>query len=211
MNLPMELNARWCFSRLSVCVCVCLCISSLCMFLFLFFCLHIGMGSYNFLDTDEIIEKATGMTIPAIFESEGEEGFRSVEKQVLGSVYPYVRCVISTGGGMVVQQENWAKLQTGLVVWIDVPPEVIFQRIKGSKNRPLLKTEDPLQKLRDLYEERKDKYALADVRVEVTEDMDEGAVADMIVKDLHYFIDDNPPAWKLAKQKAQAEGLDWVQ
>mmetsp|Transcript_21409 Transcript_21409/g.31976 ORF Transcript_21409/g.31976 Transcript_21409/m.31976 type:complete len:192 (-) Transcript_21409:9-584(-) len=51
------------------------------------------MGSYNFLDTDTIIENATGMSIPAIFEAEGEEGFRNVEAQVLDSVQAYVRCV----------------------------------------------------------------------------------------------------------------------
>jgi len=167
------------------------------------------MGTYNFLDTDDIIEKATGMKIPEIFETEGEEAFRKVEAQVLDSVHPYVRCVISTGGGIVCRMENWAKLQTGLVVWLDVEPELIMKRIEGT-DRPLLQTEDPLQTLKDLLAERRDKYAQADIRIKVTEDMDEQMVADAIVRDLHDFIDDNPPAWKLAKAKAQAEGLDWV-
>jgi len=168
------------------------------------------MGSYNFLDTDEIIEKATSMTIPEIFESEGEDGFRDVESQVLNSVHPYVRCVISTGGGMVCRNENWSKLQTGIVIWLDVAPEVIMKRIEGT-DRPLLQTEDPLQKLNDLLKERKEKYAQADLRIEVDEDMDAEELASRIVYDLHHFIDDNPPAWKMAKAKAQSEGLDWVQ
>lgn len=167
------------------------------------------MGSYSFLDTDEIIERATSMTIPEIFAAEGEDGFRTVEGQVLDSVHPYVRCVISTGGGIVVRNENWSKLQTGLVVWLDVEPEVIMKRIEGT-DRPLLQTEDPLQKLKDLMEERKAKYSQADVRIEVTAEMDEEAVADAVIRDLHDYIDDNPPAWKLAKAKAQADGLDWV-
>jgi shikimate kinase len=146
------------------------------------------MGTYNCLDTDEIIEKATGMTIPQIFDAEGEEGFRKVESQVLDSVHPYVRCVISTGGGIVTRIENWSKLQTGIVVWLDCHPEVVMKRIEGT-DRPLLQTEDPLQKLKDLLEERKDKYSQSDVRIEVTEDMDENAVADAIVRDLHNFID----------------------
>lgn len=170
----------------------------------------IGMGSYNFLDTDDIIEKAASMTIPDIFEAEGEEGFREVETQILNSVHPYVRCVISTGGGMVCRTENWAKLQTGLVIWLDAAPEVIMKRIEGT-DRPLLQTEDPLQTLKDLLEERKEKYAQADVRIEITEDMDGEEVSNRIIFDLHNFIDDNPPAWKLAKAKAQSEGLDWVQ
>jgi len=168
------------------------------------------MGTYSFLDTDDIIEKAAGTTIPEIFQTEGEEGFREVEGQILDSVHPYVRCVISTGGGIVLRMQNWSKLQTGIVVWLDCDPEVIYKRIEGT-DRPLLQTEDPLQKLKDLLEARKDKYEQADLRISVDEDMDENAVADAIVQELHDFIDENPPAWKLAKAKAQAEGLDWVQ
>lgn len=170
------------------------------------------MGTYNFLDTDDIIEKATGLSIPEIFEAEGEEGFRKVESQVLDTVHAYVRCVVSTGGGIVCKNENWSKLQTGLVIWLDVSPELIMERIKGADpNRPLLQTEDPLQTLKDLLEERKTKYSQSDIRIEITADMDEDQVADIIFEDLHNFIDDNPPAWKMAKAKAQAEGLDWVQ
>eukprot|EP00529_Nitzschia_sp_RCC80_P029357 CAMPEP_0113456674 /NCGR_PEP_ID=MMETSP0014_2-20120614/9010_1 /TAXON_ID=2857 /ORGANISM="Nitzschia sp." /LENGTH=330 /DNA_ID=CAMNT_0000348137 /DNA_START=104 /DNA_END=1096 /DNA_ORIENTATION=+ /assembly_acc=CAM_ASM_000159 len=167
------------------------------------------MGSYNFLDTDQIIEQATGMTIPEIFDAEGEDGFRSVESQVLDTVHAYVRCVVSTGGGLVCRLENWGKLQSGLVVWLDVEPEIIMKRIEGT-DRPLLQTDDPLQTLKDLLEERQARYAQADVRIEVTEDMDEDEVAEAIVRELHNYIDDNPPQWKLAKQKAQNEGLDWV-
>lgn len=167
------------------------------------------MGSYNFLDTDDIIEKAASMTIPEIFDQEGEEGFREVESQILNSVHPYVRCVISTGGGIVCKMENWSKLQTGIVLWLDVDPETIMKRIEGT-DRPLLQNDDPLQTLKDLLEERKEKYAQADLRIEVTEDMDEEEVANIIVFELHNFIDDNPPAWKMAKAKAQSEGLDWV-
>jgi len=149
------------------------------------------------------------MTIPEIFESEGEEGFRKVETQVLDSVHSYVRCVVSTGGGLVTKMENWAKLQSGIVVWLNVDPEVIIKRVEGT-DRPLLQCDDPLQKLKDLLDERKSKYSQADLTVEVTAGMDVGATADLVVRELHDFIDDNPPAWKLAKLKAQSEGLDWV-
>jgi shikimate kinase len=167
------------------------------------------MGTYNFLDTDQIIERVTKMTIPEIFTKEGEEAFREIERQVLDSVHPYVRCVISTGGGVVMMNENWSKLQTGLVVWLDVEPEIIMKRIEGT-DRPLLQTSDPLQTLKDLLDKRKDKYSQADVHIKVTADMSEDDVVFNVIRDLHDFIDDNPPAWKLAKAKAQAEGLDWV-
>jgi shikimate kinase len=149
------------------------------------------------------------MKIPDIFATEGEEGFRQAEGQVLASVYPYVRCVISTGGGIVCRRENWSMLHTGLVVWLDVEPEVILQRIQGT-DRPLLQTEDPLQTLNDLLKGRKEAYGQADVRIEIDNEMDEHHVADLIIRDLHNFIDDNPPAWKMAKAKAQADGLDWI-
>lgn len=169
-----------------------------------------GLGTYNFLDTDDIIEKATSMTIPEIFAEEGEEGFRKVEAQILDSVHAYVRCVVSTGGGIVCRIQNWSKLQTGIVIFLDVTPEVIMKRIEGT-DRPLLQTDDPLQTLKDLSDERKDKYAQSDITIEISEDMNEDQVADEVVKLMHNFIDDNPPAWKQAKAKAQAEGLDWVQ
>lgn len=169
------------------------------------------MGTYTFLDTDEIIVKAAGgQSIPDLFASEGEEGFRNIESQVLDAVHPYVRCVISTGGGIVCKTGNWSKLQTGIVVWLNVPPPVIIERIRDGTNRPLLQNDDPLGTLERLLAERLDRYQQADVHVAIDESMNEHDVANTIVRQLHDFLDDHPPAWKLAKQKAQAEGLDWV-
>jgi shikimate kinase len=170
------------------------------------------MGTYTFLDTDDIIVKAAGGTsIPDLFATEGEEGFRTIESQVLDAVHPYVRCVISTGGGIVCKTGNWSKLQTGIVVWLNVPPPVIMERIRDGTNRPLLlQNDDPLGTLERLLAERLDRYQQADVHVSVDESMNEHDVANAIIRQLHDFLDDHPPAWKLAKQKAQAEGLDWV-
>ena len=149
------------------------------------------------------------MSIPEIFQLEGEDAFRDIEATVLDSMHTWVRCVISTGGGIVCRQENWSKLQTGLVVWLDVDPELIYTRIKDT-DRPLLQTDDPLQTLKDILSTRIEKYENADVRIKVTADMDENMVADTVIRELHHLIDVNPPAWKLAKEKAKAEGLDWI-
>jgi len=162
------------------------------------------MGTYKFLDTDDIIEQATSMSIPELFAlEEGEDGFRNVESQVLDTVHSYVRCVVSTGGGIVCVNQNWGKLQTGIVIWLDVAPDLIYDRLKNSNtDRPLLQTEDPLQTLTELLEERQSKYSQADFRVEITDaTMNEDQVASQIVLDLHNYLDDNPPAWKVAKQK----------
>ena len=167
------------------------------------------MGTYNFLDTDVILERATGMSIPQIFEDEGEAAFRDVEAQVLDSVHAHVRCVISTGGGLVMRNQNWSKLQSGLVVFLNVEPGVIMKRIEGT-DRPLLQTDNPLETLTNLLEERREKYEQADVTVDVSADMDLQMTADKCIRALHDFIDENPPAWKEAKEKALEDGLDWV-
>jgi shikimate kinase len=166
------------------------------------------MTTYNYLDMDRIIEKAAGMSIPQIFEEEGESSFREVESQVLDSLHAYVRCVVSTGGGVVLRNNNWAKLQTGVVVYLKADPEIIMKRIEGT-DRPLLQTENPMDKLKQLMEERRLKYEQADVHVDIGE-MDVAGVAEAVVRALHDFIDENPPAYKVAKAKAQADGLDWV-
>ena len=169
------------------------------------------MGTYNFLDTDTILERVTGMTIPQIFETEGETAFRDAEAQGLDSVHAHVRCVISTGGGLVVRNQNWSKLQTGIVIYLNVSPEIIYERIKNSTDRPLLlQSSNPLATLIDLTKARKDKYEQADVIIDITADMNVQDTADKCIRMLHDFIDDNPPAWKKAKAKAQADGLNWV-
>jgi len=167
------------------------------------------MGTYNFLDTNTIIERAAGMSISEIIDSEGEEGLSDAEAQVLDSVQAHVRGVVSTGGGLVCRLSNWSKLQTGLVVYLKADPELIMKRIEGT-DRPLLKNLDPLETLKKLSEERRERFEQADVMVQVSEVMDVQMTADAVCRALHDFIDDNPPAWKMAKAKAQADGLDWV-
>jgi len=169
------------------------------------------MGTYNFLDTDTIVESVTKTSISEIFKNEGEESFRAIEAQVLDSVHAYVRCVIGTGGGIVCRLQNWSKLQTGIVIWLDVSPELIISRIGKDPNRPLLQKDDPLLIIKALLEERKKLYNQADVRIEVTEEMNVDDTVNLIIRELHDFIDENPPAWEKVKAKAQEEGLDWVQ
>lgn len=169
------------------------------------------MGTYNFLDTDTILERVAGMTIPQIFESEGEGAFRDAEAQVLDTVHAHVRCVISTGGGLILRNSNWSKLQTGIVIYLNVAPEIIYERIKHNTDRPLLvQSSNPLTTLIELTNERKEKYEQADVTIDITADMNVQDTADKCIRVLHDFIDDNPPAWKKAKAKARADGLNWV-
>ncbi len=138
--------------------------------------------NYSFLDTDNLIEQAAGKSIPAIFAEDGEEKFRDLEQQVLSQVSAYTRLVVATGGGIVLRSLNWSHLHDGIVVWIDVPVDILYDRLsQSSGSRPLLQTADPLQRLRDLDEQRRDRYAQADVSIVVTIDETPEQVSDRLL------------------------------
>lgn len=109
----------------------------------------------RFLDSDLEIEARTGVRIPVIFEIEGESGFRKRESQVLAELAAESELVLATGGGAVLAEENRKCLRdTGIVVYLHAPPEVLYERTRHDRNRPLLQVVDPLAKLRQLYDLR---------------------------------------------------------
>jgi shikimate kinase len=119
---------------------------------------------YQFFDTDTLIEQATHRSIPDIFAEAGEEGFRTVETAVLAQLCPYHHLVVATGGGMVTQPQNWSYLHQGLVIWIDVPVQQLFDRLQEDPTpRPLLQTPDPFSKLEALLRHRRSLYGEADL------------------------------------------------
>jgi len=153
------------------------------------------LGSYAFVDTDDTIERAAGRAIAEIFAADGEAGFRAVESEVLDQIAAFVRLVIATGGGIVTTQKNWASLRTGIVVWLDVPVDVLADRIAasdGGATRPLL-GDDLAADLAEKLEERASLYAQADVRVAVGAGETADDVADRVVDDVTAFIIANPP------------------
>lgn len=109
----------------------------------------------TFYDSDQVICEKTGVSIPTIFELEGEAGFREREQQTLDDLTRLNNVVLATGGGAVLRPENQMYLRTrGTVVYLHVAPEVLFHRTRHDKNRPLLQVDNPLQKLCDLYQQR---------------------------------------------------------
>lgn len=113
----------------------------------------------RFLDSDQEIEARTGVRIPVIFEIEGEAGFRRRETQVLAELSQETDLVLATGGGAVLAAENRQFLRdTGVVVYLHAPPETLFERTRHDRNRPLLQVEDPLSRLRELYQQRDPLY-----------------------------------------------------
>jgi len=113
----------------------------------------------DFYDSDKVIVDRTGVPISHIFEVEGEEGFRERETQVIEELSTYSGCVIATGGGSLTRQENRDIIKEhGCVVYLRASAERLYARIKHDQARPLMQTDNPLQTLRDLLEEREPAY-----------------------------------------------------
>lgn len=112
-----------------------------------------------FFDSDHEIVERTGVPIPTIFEIEGEDGFRRREAQTIFELTSVSGIVMATGGGVVLDPENRRRLRaTGWVVYLNVPPLMLYQRTRHDRNRPLLQVEDPLARLESLHEARDPLY-----------------------------------------------------
>ena len=122
----------------------------------------------EFLDCDLELENRTGADIPLIFDLEGEAGFRKREADMLAELSQRKDIVLATGGGVINLPENRAKLVThGFVVYLCAPLELLYERTAKDRNRPMLHTEDPKQRIRELLEERDPLYRqVADLVVE---------------------------------------------
>jgi len=113
----------------------------------------------SFLDSDHEIVARTGVPIPTIFEIEGEEGFRRREAQTIDEVTEASDIVLATGGGVVINPDNRRRLhETGWVVYLDVPPALLYERTRHDRNRPLLNVPDPMARLEELYAARDPLY-----------------------------------------------------
>ncbi|WP_414564164.1 MULTISPECIES: shikimate kinase [unclassified Anabaena] len=140
---------------------------------------HLG---YGFVDTDDVIAQAAGRSITQLFAEEGEAAFRQLESDVLAQVCAYTKLTIATGGGIVLQQKNWSYLHHGLVVWLDVPVELLYNRLAEDTTRPLLQDVDPKAKLRSLLEQRTPLYSQADVKITVTEGETPERIAQRVIE-----------------------------
>jgi len=115
--------------------------------------------SFEFKDSDQEIQRRTGVDIPTIFEYEGEAGFRQRERQVIEELSGLSGIVMATGGGTVLRSDNRRDLTSrGVVIYLHCSPEQQYERTARDRNRPLLHTEEPLTRLRQLTEERDPLY-----------------------------------------------------
>jgi shikimate kinase len=117
-------------------------------------------------DVDLLVEARDRRTVAEIFAREGEPYFRSVERQIIWSLLPVRHAVVATGGGTFIDPENRAAINAdGVSVWIDVPFDVLLERIPADGRRPL--ANDRIQ-MAMLYETRRLAYQQAHVRLDAS-------------------------------------------
>jgi len=122
---------------------------------------------FEFVDTDELIETECGMSIEEIFEKQGEAVFRQLEREAVIKLGQRQKTVIAAGGGLIIDPANLASLKThALVICLWATPEIIWERVQHQTHRPLLRTDDPLGKIRELFAVRDPLYRQADVLIQ---------------------------------------------
>ncbi len=147
-----------------------------------------AMTGWTYRDTDDEIVAGTGRTIEEIFREDGEAAFRKVERGVLESVSQGERQVVSTGGGIVVDERNRRTMEaTGIIVCLEARADTIYRRLSGPDEthdeqvvRPLLKDSDPLRRIISLKSERQALYALAHWTVHTDDLSVTGAASEVI-------------------------------
>lgn len=122
----------------------------------------------EFLDLDHELEARCGVRVALIFDIEGEEGFRKRETTALDECSRRSSIVLATGGGAILAPENRQMLrERGLVVYLKAGADELYRRVERDRNRPLLQTADPRERLRSLLEQREPLYeSVADVTFE---------------------------------------------
>ena len=138
-------------------------------------------------DTDKLIERREGCTINEIFANQGEAYFRQQETALLQELAGKKRKgIFSVGGGTPVAPQNRELMkQLGTVVYLRVRPETVYERLKWDTTRPLLQCGNPLERIRELLESRKEAYeSCADIIVDV-DDMEIDEIQEVITKEIH--------------------------
>lgn len=122
----------------------------------------------DFVDLDQQIEAATGVSVATIFEIEGEAGFRQREMQALIQAAMQGQLIVATGGGAILNPLNRVRMQgSGLVVYLHASPTMLYTRTRHDKNRPLLQVADPLARITQLTLRRDPLYReVADAVIE---------------------------------------------
>ena len=124
---------------------------------------------FKYIDTDLMIEAEAKKSIPEIFAIEGEPAFRKYEVNAIRRITHLKGYIIATGGGAVMLDENIANMKrAGLVICLTATPEVIYERTRKHNYRPLLRTPDPMKKIKALLKIRESQYQKADYVIDTS-------------------------------------------
>ena len=138
-----------------------------------------------FRDSDEEIVRAADRSIAEIFERDGEAFFRDREFEVIGRLLRGEPCVLSTGGGAFLAERNRAQIAAvGVSVWLRADLELLWNRVRHKTTRPLLRTDNPRETLRQLYEARLPSYRLAEVAVDAGAELSVDQMAQRVIEAL---------------------------
>jgi len=122
--------------------------------------------NYQLIDSDAEIERQAGKPIADIFASEGEPAFRAMERVFIEQGHPATGCVVACGGGLVVQAGMLDLLKSkGVVICLHASLDTVLKRTQGSRHRPLLNVDDPMDRIRLLYAQREPIYRQAGTMV----------------------------------------------
>jgi len=120
----------------------------------------------EWIDTDDLVEDKKGMSIPEIFEYYGEDRFREIETDVIRAISKKEGKIVAVGGGAPMREENWEAMQSsGQIVYLEVSPKEIMERVGNDGARPLLadlKYEDKKRKVKRMLKNRHPRYSKAD-------------------------------------------------
>ena len=135
-----------------------------------------------FRDSDEEIARAASRSIAEIFERDGEAFFRAREAEVITRLLRGPPCVLSTGGGAFLAPANRQVIHdVGISVWLRADLDLLWQRVRHKTTRPLLRTPNPRETLRVLYEARLPHYAEADLIVDAVPELSVESMASRVL------------------------------
>ena len=136
--------------------------------------------SYKLIDTDQSIENDQSRKIKDIFSEDGEPFFRNLETLKLKQLINEENAIISTGGGIILKDENRSILNDLFTIYLKADFENIFNRIKQDTSRPLLLTDDPYNTAKDIFKSRQSIYESFKVHV-CTDNMSPQQVVNEII------------------------------
>ena len=139
---------------------------------------------FRLVDLDTEIEDNQNSPVTEIFQTKGEQYFRDVETRILKNISGRSNQVVSTGGGIVIRDENWDIMRNnGVTIYLKATIETLFNRVRHKTTRPLLNVKNPFQKAKVIFSDREKLYEKSDIVID-REGLEPEQVAEVIITDV---------------------------